>query len=80
MTTITAEIKQAIQATGHARVEDPETHETYVVLKADVYDHIRSLIEPDARDAYPLAQKAFGADGWDDPIMDEYNTLDPRRS
>lgn len=80
MTTITPEVRQAIQEEGLARVEDPETHDTYVVLKAGEYDRIRSLIEPDVRDSYPLAQKAFGADGWDDPIMDEYNALDPRRS
>ena len=80
MNTITPEIRQAIQFKGHARVEDPETLEIYVVLKADDYDRIRALIDPDVRDAYPLAMKVFGADGWDDPIMDEYNALDPRRS
>ena len=47
-------------------------------LKADVYDRIRALAD-DTRAAYPLAMKVFGQDGWDDPQMDEYNVLDPRR-
>lgn len=80
MTAITSDVLKTINETGHARLEDPDTHESYVVLKADIYDRMRSLIEPDARDSYPLAMKVFGADGWDDPVMDEYNTLDPRRS
>jgi hypothetical protein len=50
----------------------------YVILKADVYDRICALAD-DARAAYPLAMKALGQDGWDDPQMDEYNALDPRR-
>ena len=80
MTAITSEVLKAIDDAGHARVEDPDTRESYVVLKAAVFDRMRSLIEPDVRDSYPMAMKVFGADGWDDPIMDEYNTLDPRRS
>ena len=49
-----------------------------VILKADVYDRILALAD-DARAAYPLAMKVVGRDGWDDPQMDEYNDLDPRR-
>ena len=47
-------------------------------LPADVYDRIRALAD-DTRAAYPLAMRVFGQDGWDDPQMDEYNVLDPRR-
>jgi hypothetical protein len=36
-------------------------------------------VADDARAAYPFAMKVFGQDGWDDPQMDEYNALDPRR-
>jgi len=67
---------RAIHELGHARLEDSETHEIYVVLKAEVYDQIRSLIDFDVRDAYAMAMRVFGADGWDDPVMDEYNALD----
>lgn len=78
--TITPELRTALDHAQHVRIEDSETHETYVVLKAEVFDRIRTLIEPDVSESYPLAMKVFGADGWDDPIMDEYNALDPRRS
>jgi hypothetical protein len=26
---------------------------------------------------YALAMRAFGEDGWDDQVMDDYNALDP---
>ena len=55
-----------------------ETQTEYVIVKADVYDRIRALAD-ETRTAYPLAMKVFGQDGWDDPQMDEYNVLDPRR-
>jgi len=39
---------------------------------------IRALAD-DTRATYPLAMKVCGQDGRDDPQMDEYNVLDPRR-
>jgi hypothetical protein len=60
------------------RIADPETQTEYVILKADVYDRMRALAD-DTRASYPLAMRVFGHDGWDDPQMDEYNVLDPRR-
>ena len=38
-----------------------------------------SALADEATAAYPLAMKVFGQDGRDDPQMDEYNVLDPRR-
>jgi hypothetical protein len=80
MATLTPEQRQEIQRAGEepVRLADPETQTEYVILKADVYDRIRALAD-DTRAAYPLAMKVFGQDGWDDPQMDEYNVLDPRR-
>jgi len=80
MATLTPEQWQEIQKAGEepVRIANPETQTEYVIVKADVYDHIRALDE-DTRAAYPLAMKVFGQDGWDDPQMDEYNVLDPRR-
>jgi hypothetical protein len=78
MTTITPEIRREILDAGLARIEDPETSEKYVVLKAEVYERMRSLMDLDPREVYPLAMTVFGKDGWDDPVMDEYNALDPR--
>jgi hypothetical protein len=80
MATLTPEQRQEIRRAGEepVRLADPETQTEYVILKADVYDRIRALAE-DVMGAYPLAMKVFGRDGWDDPEMDEYHVLDPRR-
>ncbi|MGO9469859.1 MAG: hypothetical protein ACLQIB_55005 [Isosphaeraceae bacterium] len=80
MATLTPEQRQAIERAGEepVRLADPETQTEYVIIKADVYDRICAL-SFDTRSAYPLAMKVFRQDGWDDPQMDEYNVLDPRR-
>ena len=80
MATLTPEQRQEIQgADGQpVRLADPETQTEYVIVKADVYDRISALAD-EPRAAYPLAMKVFGQDVWDDPQMDEYNVLDPRR-
>ena len=81
MTTLTPEQRQEVEKAGDelVRLADPVTKAEYVILKADVYDRIRALADDDTRAGYPLAMKVFGRDGWDDPQMDEYNVLDPRR-
>ena len=42
---------------------------------------VRPLLddETDVRALYPYMAKVFGPDGWDDPEMDIYDELDPRR-
>ena len=42
MTTLSAELRQEIEKAGDApvRIEDPETHSAYVLLKAEVYERI----------------------------------------
>ncbi len=44
--TLTPELKQAIDAAGEepVRVEDPETHTAYVVIKEDIYRKLSELI------------------------------------
>ena len=63
---------------------DPDTHTTYVLIQEDVYARLKALLdvaEDDCflRDVYPHVLKIFGESGWDDPAMDIYNDLDPRR-
>ena len=63
---------------------DPDTHTTYVLIREEVYARLKALLdvaEDDRflRDMYPHAMKIFGKAGWDDPAMDIYNDLDPRR-
>jgi len=43
MPTLSAELRQEIEKAGDdpVRIEDPETHTAYVLLKAEVYDRIK---------------------------------------
>jgi hypothetical protein len=41
---ITPEQRHEIEHAGAIRIEDPETHAAYVVLKAEVYERIKSLL------------------------------------
>ena len=78
MNTLSPEQRQAIESNGHLAIDDG----AYVVVKAAAYERLRSLLETG-----PLSieeQKAMVAHigkrvGWDDPRMDVYNDLDPRR-
>jgi hypothetical protein len=65
------------------RAIDPVTQTQYVLVPADVYDRIQKLLPDEetwTRDAYAAAMEVFARDGWDDPRMDVYDALDPRRS
>src|SRR4030081_3704704 len=42
---ITPEQRQEIEQSGAIRIEDPETHAAYVILKAEVYERMRPLLE-----------------------------------
>jgi len=64
-------------------VLDPGTNTKYVLVRAEVYDRIREILDLDqgdrfVRDLTPRAMEVFGRAGWDDPAMDIYNDLDPR--
>ena len=45
MPTLSAELRQEIEKAGDdpVRIEDPETHTAYVLLKAEVYDRIKPV-------------------------------------
>jgi hypothetical protein len=78
MNTLSPEQRQLIESNGHVVIDDG----AYVVVKAAAYERLRSVLTTD-----PLSideQKAMIAHigkrvGWDDPRMDVYNELDPRR-
>lgn len=58
------------------------TNTTYLLVRADLYERIKALLHDEGwtRDAYPAAMEVFARDGWDDPRMDVYDELDPRRN
>jgi hypothetical protein len=49
MTTLTAELRREIEKAGDEplRIEDPETHATYVLLRAEVYERLRPPTAPE---------------------------------
>jgi hypothetical protein len=78
MIELTQEQRQELE-TGEPVVS---TNTTYVLVRKDVYERIKSLLgdEDWTRDAYQAAMEVFARDGWDDPRMDVYDELDPRRA
>jgi len=87
MIELTREQRQALarQAEAPPHVVDPETDTTYVLIREEVYARLKTLLDKaeDDRflhDMYPLVMEVLGKEGWDDPAMDVYKELDPRRS
>jgi hypothetical protein len=64
------------------QVSDPAESAQFVLVRADIYDRFKSLFEADPvteqERLFQLEQFGKRA-GWDDPEMDVYNDLDPRR-
>jgi len=86
MIELTLEQRQAVaqEKSSLPRVFDPESKTTYVLVREEMYERLKSLLAADEEadfpdDLYPMAMEVFGRDGWDDPAMDVYNELDPRR-
>jgi hypothetical protein len=80
MTTMTPELQAAVRsAQGQPlQLEDPQTHERYVLVPQDVYDRVKAMLEGDlpgeAEQRYFL-REAGKAAGWDDPEMDVYDEM-----
>jgi hypothetical protein len=85
MITLTPEQRRAVSQDGSPqRVIDPDTQATYVLVPEAVYNRARQLFASDDEqfitELYPSVMETFGREGWDDPAMDIYNDLDPRKS
>ena len=85
MITLSKEMQQAIKDSQETpvRLVDPETNVEYVVLPIETFERMRKgvyddgpLTEEERR--YILIQAGLRA-GWDDPEMDVYNDMVPRR-
>jgi hypothetical protein len=65
-----------------ARVSDPSQNNTFVLVPAGVYERFKAMFEDDpvtpAERQFHLQEFGRRA-GWDDPEMDIYDDLDPRR-
>lgn len=81
MIELTSEQRQQLGGDIPVEARDPVTQETYVLVRKEAYDRIRSLLDQDsewAESAYRAAMGVFAKAGWDDPQMDIYDALDPR--
>lgn len=58
---LSLEQRQELDGSQPARIDDPETDQTYVLVRADVYERMRAIIDGITRQA-----------GCDDPEMDKY--------
>ena len=83
---LTKEQREAIGKENNDGIQivDSETQQVYVLLRSEVYERLKSLLALDeenqfASEVYSQVMEVFGREGWDDPSMDVYNELDPRR-
>jgi len=86
MIELTLEQGKAVGRQGESppRAVDPGTQTTYVLIREEIYNRIKALFAEEesnqfVSDMYPHALEVFGKEGWDDPAMEVYNELDPRR-
>lgn len=85
MIAISEELRQAVQDSKDnlVRLVDPETNAEYVVLSAEKFDQMQEKLYDDgpltAEERHTLLVQAGLRAGWDEPEMDVYNELDPRR-
>jgi hypothetical protein len=82
---LTDEQRQALlaaDARGPVTIVDPLTDQTYVLLRADLFERCKTLFDKDDFDvsaAYCAMDAVAGREGWLDAEMDAYDALDPRR-
>lgn len=77
---LTAEQLQAIHANPNnaVRAIDPESNESYVIVRADVFEKMQQILNDDYRlsDTYVAQIQSAMRAGWSDPAMDDYNNYD----
>lgn len=86
MITLSKEIQKAIKDAQEdpVRLVDPETNVEYVVLPVETFERMRKGVYYDDGPITEEEETAllieFGLRaGWDEPEMDVYNDIDPRR-
>jgi hypothetical protein len=77
-------LRQAFKAAedGPVHLTDPETNRGFVVIREEVYDRVKALFEEtplSKEEQLFFLREAGKRASWDDPAMDVYNDLDPRK-
>jgi hypothetical protein len=72
------ELQQALDANPELRMIDPRTGKVYVLIDAEVYARIQTLLaeeeEPDMRQVASLVEEAMREDDADDPALEYYQS------
>jgi len=64
------------------RVRDPRTNRAYVLVAAEQYERLKDLLDPGpltADERRVIVQGVWRRANWDDPRMDAYDALEPRK-
>lgn len=65
-----------------ASVSDPSQNSTFVLVRAETYERFKSFFEDDSvteQERLTQLQQFGRRAGWEDPAMNVYEDLDPRR-
>jgi hypothetical protein len=67
---------------GSPRLRDPDTDTTYVLVREDIYDRIKGLLDDDwpADERLRLLAESGKRAGWADPPMDDYDNYEENRN
>ena len=77
---LTEEQRQALHDAndaGPVSVVDSQTSTTYVLLRADLYEQMQTLLDFDPRETYPFVEQVMAEDDAGDPTLDSYQHLAP---
>ncbi|HJT77660.1 MAG TPA: hypothetical protein VJ739_10710 [Gemmataceae bacterium] len=75
MIPLTEEQRRALQGESPPRLVDPSTNETYVLLRAAVYDRLKGLLEEDLlsmEEVARLVEETMREDDANDPLLEGY--------
>ena len=76
MLELTEQQQHAVDADSEPRLIDPRTRTAYVLVKAEIYERLRSLLAEDEgldmRQVAVLVERAMREDDANDPTLDFY--------
>lgn len=83
MIELTEQQQEALDAAPSLpRVLDPRTNRAYVLISAEQFDRLKDLLDPgplSADERQAILQGVWQRANWDDPRMNDYDSLAPRQ-
>ena len=75
---LTTEQLQSVKDGLAVRVEDHEHGLEFVVIRADVFQRVQSVLgDADPREMYPLVDRTMSEEDEGDPLLDSYQRYRP---